>query len=309
MDDIVEDRCIRIGTFRMTVTKDNKLEDPIYYKAEKLTEIRELTSKCCLSALEYFQFLNKISMNNVFITSVPRLSEILNPICSVALFIDMCKDRDDITVDTPVDYDLKGEYMKAFEMFYETDIKKTKKDIEENTPEGIIREIVVTIAKELTDEIDSNKKDYTIADHHKYTEPILFNLKEGWFEVNMVHLKCFMEECSPGEIAYTRTINKLVKSCFNFRLDDVARKPINITGSDDLTREWNGNTRPKVYHYKFWFKDFKDKKADKAGKANKPTKNKSSVELEIENFKPGQLPPVNTQAILTDEQIKAQLFD
>lgn len=261
LEDIIEDRCIRISTFRLNVG-EHKIEDPKKYLAERMGEIREVTSKCAISALEYFQIVNVLYAKTQFVTSNARLSQILNPIYALAAFADAMRDNPNLTLEDAEKININkpiGEYMKSFNDFYTNVIVKIKKDIEENTPEGILKHIVRTTAAEILDLIPSNDKEYTVTSNHKYTEAINYDIDEGWFEINIAHFKCFIEENMPGETAYTRTIHKWVKSAFNLEMDDIKRKTITVE-NEELLKEFKGNHKPKVYHYRFRFKNFVDNK-------------------------------------------------
>ncbi len=259
VEDVIEDRCIRIPTYRLTPTKGIKMEDPKYYIDERMSEVREVTSKCCLSALEHFQTINAIYRNISFITKTARLTQILNPLYAIALYVDaIYENGNNPNLDvSKLDLDnIRGEYVGAFLTFYENVIAKTKEDIEIGTPEGIIKHVVEQIALEITDRIPSNQKEYTITHHHKYKEPIEFNLEEGWFDINVIHFKCFIEEHMPGETAYTRTVHKWVKSSFNIDSNNIKRRTANIEESEELTKEFKGNKKPKVNYYRFFINDF-----------------------------------------------------
>ena len=259
LDDIIEDRCIQISTYRLHVTKATKKEDPKYYLSEKMDEIRELTSKCAISALENFQKLHKIFMTSLFETGNARLSQILTPILATARLVDepeleMLKQKNPEAQDD----DLMGEYQRALSDFYRDNIASSKENVNNDTPEGIIRRSVRAIAKELYGLIPEKDKEYTvIANHNKYQEPIKFDLKEGWFEVNILHFKCFIEESMPGDAIYTRLISKWVKTVYKVKPCDTKRRTV-IVENEELIREFKGNARPKVGSYKFYFRDFVD---------------------------------------------------
>lgn len=256
IDDVIEDRCIAINTYRLKVTKETKMEDPKYYLQEKLDEVRELTSKCTLSSLVHFQELHKIYTDSLFETGNARLSQILTPIMAVAKLVD--KEEKEISAQLNPDFvGFEGEYEKALVSFYNQVLAGSKDGVDQDTPEGIIKRSVGAIAKELYGLVPDTEKDYTVAINHKYQEPIKYSIEEGWFEVNALHFKCFIEEAQPGDTAYTRLIPKWIKTVFKLNPSDIKRKTTTIT-SEDLIKECKGNAKPKVNYYRFYFSDYID---------------------------------------------------
>lgn len=276
VEDVLEDRCIRIETKSVDVSKV-ALEDPKLYITEKMNVVREITSKCCFSALEDFQKVAKIYYDTKFITSNARLTQLLSPIFAIALFADMNKGKSSsLSLEEISEIELEdyaGEYTSALKYFFETVISVTKREIESNTAEGIIKESVRTIALELLGLTDN--KDYINPDNHKFTDKILYDVYEGWFEVTMIHFKCFIEENLPGEAVYSRTLNKWIKSSFGNV--EINRKIVNIGYSDSLMKDFNGNAKPRVNNYRFRFEDFVDESYIKKKPSNikQPTTNRS----------------------------------
>lgn len=262
IEDIISDRCIQISTYRLKVTKETKMEDPKFYLAERRGEIKELTSKCCISALVHFQKMHKIFNSNLFETNNARLTQILTPILAVARLVDeperqfLHQSRPELSSDA-----LVGEYEKALMEFYEINIKNDKEEIDSSTPEGVIKAVVPEIAKELYGLVPQRDIEYTNPENHKYTEEIKYNKDEGWFIVNVMHFKCFLEEHLPGETAYARMIPRWIKTVFKFEKEDIRRRTVNIE-NEELIKEFKGNAKPKVNHYKFYFRDFIDELSD-----------------------------------------------
>lgn len=257
LDDVIKDRCIPINTFRYNPTRATRREDPKSY-LNSLGEIRKLTSRLCLSALESFKEVFQIKESSFFETNNARLSEILTPILVMARFVDKMQRVEMVKNDPSLNENVcAGEYEKAVQDFYINVVKGDKEDTERNTPEGIITYCIPQIAKELYGLIPEDEKLYTVSENHKYNEPIKYDLEEGWFEVNVVHLKCFIEENTPGETAYTKIVVRWLKTCYDVAHNDIRRTVINID-NEDLIREFRGNKKPKVNTYKFYFGDFID---------------------------------------------------
>ncbi len=247
LEDVVLDRCIQINTYRLKITKDTRMEDPRHYLSERMAEIKEVTSKCCLSALEKFQELYEIFRSQVFEAETARLSQILTSMLAVAKLVDKYEETN-----------IKSNaYEDALRDFYNLSIKSIKQDTEETTPEGIIKTAVPIIAQELKGIIPPNECNYTVPAKHKYHEQIEYNLEEGWFRVNTIHFKCFIEESMPGEQMHTRYIPRYVKSSYNIKDKDYKRRSTTID-NEDLIKEYKGNISPKVIYYTFYFRDFVD---------------------------------------------------
>lgn len=255
LDDIIIDRCIPIDTYKYTPTKETKREDPKSYLM-RLDEIREVTGRCCLSALEHFREVNEIKNSHFFETDNARLSEILTPILAMARFVDS-EERKAMIANNPSlnDSEIAGKYEKFVHQFYQKSILKNKCAVDRSTPEGIIKFVIAQVAKELYGMIPEQEKEYTIPENHKYSEPIKYDIKEGWFELNVIHLKCFIEENIPGETVYTKIVTRWVKTCFDISYLDIRRSVATIE-NDELIKEFKGNTKPKVNTYKFYFRDF-----------------------------------------------------
>lgn len=245
LEDIVLDRCIQINTYRLKVTSETRMEDPRYFQAEHQEEIAEVTSKCCLSALTHFQELYKIFRACVFEAGTARLSQILTTMLAVCKLID----KEEILPEGII-----GEYETALKEYYENTIISIKEDIDDDTPEGVLKRLLPRIAKELTGEIPESKRELTNTKLHKYQEPITYNLDEGWFEVNVVHLKCFLEEYMPGEGVWTKHLTRYIETAF--RMSGTKRRQVIHIENEELLKEFKGNEYPKVRVYKFWFRDF-----------------------------------------------------
>lgn len=248
LEDIVLDRCIQINTYRLKVTNETRMEDVRYFKAEHQEEINEITSKCCLSALTHFQKLFQIFRSGVFEASSARLSQILTTMLAVARLVDE---------EEELSGGMLGEYESALKEYYDKSIIDMKKSIEENTPEGIIKKILPQIARELTGQIPKSECELTNTSLHRYDEPIEYNIEEGWFKVNALHFKVFLEEYMIGDTIFARYVPRYVSAAYRVDSADIKRKVVNIN-DEDLANEFKGNIHPKVQFFKFYFKDFLD---------------------------------------------------
>jgi len=248
LESVICDRFIMINSYKIkSLTNETRLEDPKNYYAEYADKVKAVTGRCCLSALENFQKLHQIYNLNTFETLNPRLSQILTPVLAIAKMADE-KER----MQTKKSM---GEYERALMEFYETNIQRDKRIVRNDTVDGILEDIIPIIAMELYGLIPEAKREYTVTQHHKYKEAISFNRKEGWFELNILHFKCFIEEHMPGDSVNPRMIPKWVKSAFNIKESDIKRKMVTIE-NEELLKEFKGNTKTKVNVYRFYFDQY-----------------------------------------------------
>ena len=265
LEDILGDRCIPISTKRCDKGNGKKLKSPTSYYSENMEEVKELTGRLCFCALESFQTVHALFTNkdNMFDTDTPRLTQILSPLLAIAKHVDI-PEKEKLLKEYP-DLDPKtlvGQYETALCNYYENHVKKIKEEIENSTPEGTITEIVKSVAMELSGEIPITERYYTSPEIHKYKGDIKFNLEEGWFELDAIHLKVFFEENHPGDTMFVRQVPGYIKRVFNFNCC-YRRKQVTFE-NEDLIKELK-NTRSKVAAYRFEFKKVlkADRLADK----------------------------------------------
>lgn len=253
LEDILSDRCIPISSYRLRISKETKMEDPKYYIAERGDEIKEITSYCCISALKHFQKMHKVYTECTFETNNARLSQILTPILAVAKAVDQkeVELKRKAVLDGDME-DIVGEYEMALRMFCDNTLMSSKSDTEHSTPEGIIKNIIPMVAREI---VGLATKEYLVPAIHRYKEPIRYNIEEDWFEINVMHFKCFIEENIPGETVYLRFVPRWIKTCFNIDGKNIRRQTVNIE-NEDLIRELKGSVKVKVNAYKFKLSDF-----------------------------------------------------
>lgn len=245
LEDVVLDRCIQINSYRLAVTSESRMEDPRKYEVEHREELAEITSKCCLSALINFQKVMKIHREFTFESDNARLSQILTTMLAIAKLVDETEILSEGTM---------GEYETALKEYYATTIVNTKTGIDENTPEGILKKVVPRVAEELAGRVPPSQYELIGNSVHKYSGPIDYSLEEGWFELNALHIKCFMEEHMGGETCHTRYIPRYVQS--TFRVNSKPERKVVVIENDELLKEFKGNSHPKVRVFRFYFRDF-----------------------------------------------------
>ena len=257
IEDVIEDRCIRIDTQRMKVKKGFKLEDPKYYQQERLDEVRDVTSKCVLSALKHFQKLNDIYNNSQMMTNNARLTQLLTPILSLARFVDASKDNPglvDVDFKTVDPETITGEFTKSFMEYYESKIVVVKDEIESNTPEGVLKSVVSKIAHELADFVDESAYEYIDSAHHRYTNEIKYDKETGEFILDALHVKVFMEETMTNWKVSLPEVHGFMKKVFN--ISSTKRRDVKLENSPAIQSQFGDNKKLKVQHYVFNVKEF-----------------------------------------------------
>jgi hypothetical protein len=133
VDPVIYDRVIEIPTKAIDPEKLQalNLESISSHRSENFTEIRELTSLCCLSAMENFQEIHKTYRNIRFTGATARVSQILRPLMALA--------------------EIAGsDYIAALHGYYTDTIKQAKADSEDNSSAGELKRSISEIALELS---------------------------------------------------------------------------------------------------------------------------------------------------------------
>lgn len=234
LEDIIGDRCIQINTTSVKSDIRKRLEDPKQIYVDGLSGVRELTSKCALSILEHFPVIYKVYKEKVFETENARLAQILRPLQALAFIAG-------------------HDYERSFLEYYKNNIKVVKEETEYETPEGALKDILVDIAREVMHEKEPN---YINQNYHKYKNPVKICYEEGWFEIDILHIKTFMEEVINGEKLDPKQINTWVRRVAPVNMYARKRRTTVSIEDEALIDEYNGNTRLKVHVYKFYLVDF-----------------------------------------------------
>lgn len=234
IEDIIGDRCIPINTsYKPTFAQLNKLEDPKQVYIDGLSGVRELTSKCALSVLEHFGDIYNVYKGKVFNAGNARLSQILRPLQTLA--------------------NIAGpEYERAFSDFYSNNVKVIKEETEWETPEGALKDILTDVCRELLRQREPN---YTASNIHKYKGHIESSLTEGWFEIDTMHIKTFMEEVIGGFVD-SKQINTWMRRVCPEDIHTKKRRTTISLEDEALCKEYNGNSRLKVTVFKIYLTDF-----------------------------------------------------
>lgn len=284
IDYIIGDRCLKIMSHTLDMSKNIKLEKVKSYWDSHMVEIREFTSRIAFCVLENFQTIHKIHCNNQFLASSARLTEIISPLHAIAKFADGEKLEEFLNGNpgaNPEDY--RGEYEQACHDFYNLYIKNKKEESEISTPEGSLKNILRNISLECLGLCHSDKREYLLPEKHRYREPIMYNNEEGWFEVNTVHLKCFMQQQSPQEAFYVRNIPRYLEAILRITTEHPVRYRRALTKVEDeeLIKELKG-AHPKVNHYRIYYKEF----VESSVLANRVNSPKQEIEPDLDDNKP-----------------------
>lgn len=240
LEDIIQDRSIEVFLNRYDPRYTNGLEDPKFYAKERRGEMKDLSSRCCLAVLDNFKHIFNTSKQIKSTRITGRLSKIMLPLLTVAALV--------------------GEdYVDALEEYYSSYIVANKDEVALDTPEGVLRDIVRTISQELVGSIPLASRLYTSTHLHKYKNSIVVDPDLQWFELDTMHIKTFIEESLTDTKVNIKDINVWVKHVANLDLKrDRVRKTVSIE-DEFLIEELRGNTRVKVYAYKFYIRNILSK--------------------------------------------------
>jgi hypothetical protein len=227
VDSVIGDRCVFINSFEAPV--GTELEDPKHFKEEHRAELKEITSKCCLSALEHFQEVYKAFRELKFDGISARMSQIMAPLVTLAKLAG-------------------ADFERALIGFYQDTMVDAKLDAEDNAPAGLVPRLIKKVALEL---LGRAPKDLTDMAGSKYNGKI--EQGEGYFEITDLHLKVWIEEHLPGEKVSLPDVNKWLKRAINVGTNNGKRGKATV--GMEFARDFNENTRINIWKYKFRFSD------------------------------------------------------
>ncbi len=250
IEDVLMSRCIPVNSEPAPSSVMMKLKSPTNYYKENIEEIKELTGRLCLCAMETFQKVYAIfsDKDSLFETDTPRLTQIMNPLLAVARLVDI-PEKEKLLMENPgLDpKTLVGTYEAALYNYYEKVIVPSRKEVEDSTPEGTLVTICKSIAMEIGGVVPATELYYTNSNYHKYKVDIEYNKNEGWFELNSVHIKCFMEENNPGDLVFIRQVGGYVKRAYGITS---AKRKVTTIENEDLIKDLKC-TRVKVSVFRF----------------------------------------------------------
>jgi len=266
LDSVIGDRCLFINSFEYP--EGTRLEDPKFYREEHRAEIKEIASKCCLSALEHFQEVYQAFRELKFDGISARMSQIMSPLVTIAKMAGT-------------------EYEKALIGYYKDTMVDEKLDAEDNTPAGLVPRLIKRAALELLGRVPI---DLTNTEGSKYKGKI--EQGEGCFEITDLHLKVWIEEHLPGIKVDLPDVNKWLKRAINISADNGKRGKAAV--GFEFARDFNDNPRINIRKYQFRFSELvsdyepgEEKRA--AAKVTEEAKEKATASTKeaLEEFKHG----------------------
>jgi DNA primase len=239
LDDVIGDRCIFIKTARAPESKLKFLKDPQIYREQERSKAHSITSRCVISALEYFQTVNEIynDANNKVMTGNARLSQIILPLVAMAKFVG-------------------GDYEEALMRFYRDDIAPVKEELSVSTQEGMVKNILKIVAQELTGIRES--KWATNEKIHTHTVPITYHRETGIFEMDLLHFMVLGEESNDGIELELKSLRNTIKMIFKSATDfKNSATPKNLTIHDEsLQRRLNNQKNIRTTLFRFNVNDY-----------------------------------------------------
>lgn len=232
IEDVIGDRCIFIQTFAAPDEKLEKLVDIQVFKQERRSEAHSISSRCVISALEYFQDVNTLfyDLDSRLATGNARLSQLIRPLMTMARFVG-------------------GDYEEHLLRFYDKKIKGLKQEISNATIEGTLKNVLKHVSEEL---IGFEKTKWaTDTSKHLYDTPIKYDSNTGLFEIDTLHMKVLCEEMNDNETLDLKTINAKIKNILSSDFDvNKHRQRTVATITDESLRKHFGDKRQiKVYRY------------------------------------------------------------
>lgn len=235
LEDVIGDRCLEIKTPVVRKAELVHLESVESYWRDNMGEIRELTSLCCLSALENFQVVFERYNSTTAEGETARSAQIMKALTAIA--------------------SLAGpSFETAFSSFYKDNILVSKQDLDNSTPEEAIKFILEDNAKELCGMENlglSKVADGLInSDRGKVTR-----IEEG-FEASNLYLKIGLDSVLPGvKHPLGQIIRYLNQSSVKYTKASVPRTTVQVLSDTPLAREL-GSSNPTCNRYQFKFDDF-----------------------------------------------------
>lgn len=260
IDDVVSDRCIKIPVkkFASDLTKD-KLNIKIF-EYENKHNFKEFTSNCCLSALLYFEEVFEAFKTVEFSAESSRTTQILRPLAVLAEFVGT-------------------DYKEALNQYYKECIAKDKAWIKTNTPEGIMKEVLMDVAKEIKGTTNA------LLNEDNHIQRNYFGKIDGEeFMINTLALKILFDMRDGKKNYNISEINKILDRLFpRILVDRADRTTVSFKNNDFLVKTLN-RTALSIHKVRFRFDEFLDQdEFIKNAEAKKPFP-KTEEEKEPELF-------------------------
>lgn len=258
IEPVIMERCIKIRAYTMKVTNETKIPDPSDYFRNYQAEVKEVSSKCCLSALEYFEELYEMSKDEILETGFSaRLSQIIHPLYTIArLITKLDVEEQGLTGEAAKNH--RSDYEKGLLDYYNTTISKDKMEEAGLTDAGIIKAAIKGIADELLQNVPKSNFEYLNYSEHQFSGEIKHDEATNTFSISYVHFRMYLEERSPEhpEDVSPRMIRKIVKDIYGKKEIPVRRQVVKLNDNPELLKKYGNVQTSKREWYVFSLDEF-----------------------------------------------------
>lgn len=260
LDDVLHDRVIEIQMQPASVDIVTSLEKIEQHREHNFEEIHEITSRCCLSVLENFQSIYEKYESYSFSGETARMSQILKPILSLA--------------------SIAGEdFVEAVEWYYNERLLPAKVEVEESSPESLVKNILGEVALELLGRESFGWIKQLSQDDSRVRSWVI-QYPDG-FRANQLFIKVALDSLSQGIKYPYNQILKYIKRVFGkVEFDRFKRTTITLYPDEALAKEVNSD-RPTASNYRFYYKDFGLKDWDKPVSTKEPDTPTESLQVSL----------------------------
>jgi len=219
LEDVVEDRCIRIPLKKYDASVTNKMMNFQVFENNYSDQLEEISSLACISALvNYTEIYGKFVSIDLDMGSA-RNSQIMRPILTLA--------------------SLAGqEYEDAVNQYYQTYMQKDKEWMDLNSPEGALKQAF----KILEEEAGGSYSEWI--DEHSLKHFVTRIGNE--ITANTFVIKLLMDEIDGKKNYSMSEVHKLIKRV-NPNLDFGRRTSIGIASNDNWVRLMGNRDKVSVY--------------------------------------------------------------
>lgn len=229
VDEVLESRCINLKTPRRVTAetvKDFKDSKLLLTDREWGSKARDISSRATLSSLHHFKTIGNTfhdqtglrkerqERNQVDKDETPRTSQILAPLLTIAK---VCGD----------------DFLEAFHTLYSEEIVKAKRQAQNDSVEGMIKNIVTDMARDCLG-MKTNFIDHPIDFRERILQKeVEYHEENGFFTFNTVHIRILLEELDPGLYEEERLRTDRGKN-LNFRALSALLKELFVPSGETL---------------------------------------------------------------------------
>lgn len=240
IDDVIAERCLFIRTYRVSEEKVSGLEKVDSYRNERRSEPHEISSKCVLSALVHFKQVHEIFENIDGIkTGNLRLNQIIKPLSTIARLVG-------------------GDYEEHLAKFYNQEVKGTKEEIAEGSTEGMIKRVLSTVAREVTNVVN-DKWATDNSGTHLFEHVIHYDKTLRQFEIDTLQIKLLCEELDTELNLSLKLVKRTLDNILGSKYREAEAKPKRTSIkliNENLIRLFNGKQAVHAYRYLLDVRDF-----------------------------------------------------